>query len=384
MDKVDIEVFFSAVDSFYFRGSRPHSAAGASRLASDFPPAVSTLVGSIRTRLGDALQVDWSRLTEKSGQAHSDQRFEGLDVGQLIGSSQDTGELNFGAPVLYKGAQRLYPVPAVLLQTSEEQLTRLVLGDAVRCDLGHVRLAQLPTGVANAKPIENAWLTEEGLQRFLNGELPKKQHIVQQSDLFHHEERLGIGRNVQLATVKSGLLYQTEHVRLAPDVEIGIRVRLPKIVLTPFVESIAQQPLQRFGGEGRMAYLRVEKGISPKKLSTDKPVRLLMLLTDMLADTDFAQQPISALQRTQHQGIDCWEGKLNGIAVRLWSVVSAKTRRIGGWDVRHNRPREVQSYIPAGSCFFIEAMDDQTLNVLTGHQLGRCTDFDFGTLVCAH
>lgn len=371
MSSTSLEVFFSAVDSLFFRGSRPHAAAGASRLPSEFPPPVTTLVGSLRTRLGDVLGANWSELSKQES------------IEKIIGGAEDTGLLEFLEPRLYKNKQRLYPVPAVLLETADFKTVRLRLGEAVNCDLGHVRLPQLPDNVANAKPLEDAWLTEEGLRLFLKGKTPNSEHIVRNNELFSAESRLGIGRDASLGTVKTGLLYQTEHLRLVPDVEFAIVVTMPNQVVDSFVESIEKSPLQRFGGEGRMAHLRVEKKINENNFEAIKQPNLLVLLSDMLPETDFAQHPIKGLTPVKHEGIDCWEGELHGVAIRLLSVVSGKTKRYGGWDIRSNRPREVQSYIPAGSCFFIEPINGASLEKLHGNQIGRRIDFGFGTLMCA-
>lgn len=383
MSQVAIEVFFSAVDSLYFRGSRPHSAAGASTLPSEFPPSSSTLSGAVRTRLGDALNIRWDEIKELEGKAQTTQEFSGINLGELIGSSRDTGLLSFSESRLYKNKERLYPVPAVLLQTGEGQIVRLELGKAVHCDLGIVRLPQLPKDIANAKPLENAWLTEAGLKLFIEGKLPKAEHIIHASDIYSHESRLGIGRDVSLGTVKSGLLYQTEHLRLSDGVEFAIEVLMPEAVAQPFMSDVERSSLQRFGGEGRMAYLRTQEVETATKVSEIKQPNLLMLLTDMLQHSDFADTPIAGLSRTQHNDIDCWEGELHGVPVRLHAVVSGKTKRFGGWDIRHNRPRDVQSYIPAGSCFFVEALNSASLAQLTGSQIGRRIDFGFGTLLCA-
>lgn len=380
MTTKSLEVFFSAHDSLFFRGSRPHSAAGGSSLPSDFPPAVSTLSGSIRTRLGDALGVCW-----KSFRANNQQVQLGgkqIDLQELIGSGEDTGQLQFGALKLYKAGKRLFPMPAILLQnSSDESLVRMELGEAVRCDLGNVRLGQLPAGVINAKPLEDAWLTQEGFEAFLQGRLPTKEQVVKSSDLFQLEDRLGIGRNNSKATVESGLLYQTAHLRLHTDVEFAIEVAMPVEAAEALCASVKDSPLQRFGGEGRMAYMRVEVASEQLPACPQKPT-LLMLLTDMLPHENFAGQPLDGFERKQIDGVDCWEGELQGQTLRLLNVTSGKARRVGGWDSRLNQPRAVQSFVPAGSCFFVEVLHGE-LSRLHGSAVGRRTDFGFGTLVCA-
>lgn len=381
MSTVQLEIFFQAVDTFYFKGSRPHSAAGASSLPSDFPPAASTLSGTVRTRLGDALGVDWKALKDSDGKAVG-QEFAGIDVAALIGSAADTGLLEFGEVRLHKAGKRLYPAPAVILKTPENKLVRLQIGDAVQCDLGNVRLPQLPEGMAGAKPLDDCWLTQAGFNTFLQGGLPTMEQVVSQEDLLQYESRLGIGRDVATASVQSGLLYQTEHLRMADDVQFSMVVALPKDAAELLQQHIQQQPLQRFGGEGRMAHLSA-KVLSDKPLTVNKKPSLLMLLTEMKVDTNFAQQPLPGFTPAQHEGVDVWEGEINNVKLRLHTVVSGKVKRFGGWDIRHNQPREVQSYIPAGSCFYVEPLEGGDVAALQGAQVGERLDFGYGTLVCA-
>ena len=377
MNMTTLEVVFSAVDSLYFRGSRPHAAAGASALTSVFPPPASTFSGAVRTRLGDALGLDWNALGD-GVYHHTGPELDGVDIERLIGTADDTGLLHFGAPLVRKGGEPLYPVPAVLLK-AESGLVKMELGNAVHTDLGHVRLPRLPDGIQSAKPLEDCWLSATGMQRFLNGDLPEPEHIVAKNQLVQYEQRLGIGREVSTGTVMSGLLYQTEHLRLEPDVDFTITVTLPELAAKRLLEDISHNPLQRFGGEGRMAELTADTVEQARALpSPGGNPELLTLLTDMLPDGKPDPAPLPGFSATTVEGVACW------IELYLLSVASGKPRRIGGWDIRHNRPRPVQSYIPAGSCFYVRAVNatDQ-LQQLHGKQIGRQTDFGLGTLLCA-
>ena len=381
-----LEIRFTAIDTLYFRGSRPHSAAGASALQSEFPPSVATFIGAVRTRLGDAIGLQWSELREEKGEVYSqsNQTFAGLDAASLIGGSENTGMLAFSEPFIVKQGKRLYSAPAALLATQEGCL-RLHLGEPVETDLGKVRLPELPAGVATAKPLEDTWLTHAGMQRFLNGKLPEKEDIVALTDLTAFESRLGIGRNIMAATVEAGLLYQTEHLRLKDDVSFAVKVSLPVKAADVLTQSIEHHPLQRFGGEGRMVALSVESADSPElSLLAPKAPNALVLITDMLPDRVAGPVPLLGFVATRHQGIDCWEGELHGIAVRIISMASGKAIKRGGWDIRHNRPRSVQTFVPAGTCFYAEAINAaDSLCKLHGKQIGRRTDSGYGTLVCA-
>ena len=383
-----LEIRFDAIDTLYFRGSRPHSAAGASALESDFPPPSSTFTGALRTRLGDAIDIDWSDLTEAGGNttSQSGQQFAGVDVGQLIGDADNTGLLQFSEPYLVKDGERLYPVPAALLK-SESGLVCLQAGEPVRCDLGLVCLPQLPAGTQLAAPLHDHWITVAGLQQFLQGKIPDEKHLVSLHDLVTYESRLGIGRNVAAATVEAGLMYQTEHLRLNQGVGFGIQLTLPAASAEVLITSIDQQPLQRFGGEGRMASLSVnvtDNGNTRVLPAAPEKPNALLLLTDLLPEADSGVIPFPGFSRQSHNGIESWEGQIHGVALRVITVAGGKSVKRGGWDVRHNRPKAVQSFTPAGTCFYVQPLDDtQDLLSLHGKQVGRVTHTGYGTLACA-
>lgn len=380
MNRMTLEVTFTAVDSLYFRGTRPYAAAAG---ASIFPPSPGTFAGAVRARLGDALGLDWNAFNRGICR-HSRSLPDGLDPAELMGTADDTGLLEFGAPVIRKGGEPLYPMPSVLLR-SDRGLVKMELGPAVRTDLGYIRLPVLPEGGSGARPLDNCWLTAAGMQQFLEGGIPDATHIVEKPDLVRHEPRLGIARNQSVGTVIPGMLFQTDHLRLAEDVDFAIRVTLPAAAAELLQEDIANNPLQRFGGEGRMAALTAAVVDPAEALPVpgDSP-SLLVLLTDMLPGPGAANTPLPGFQATSVDGVDCWVGATDGIEFYVLSVASGKPRRVGGWDIRNNRPRPVQSYVPAGSCFFVRPVHEPVqLKQLHGRQIGQRTDFGFGTLLCA-
>ena len=384
MTAITLEIAFASVDSLYFRGSRPHAAAGASALTSDFPPPATTFSGSIRTRLGDALGMDWAAL-RKGVYRQTGPELHDTDLASLMGTADDTGLLEFSAPNVRINGQPLYPVPSVLMK-ADRGLIKMSLGNAVRTDLGNVRLPVLPEGVHNAKPMDNCWLTHKGMQQYLKGDVPGPDQIVNRDQLVHFESRLGIGRDAHLGTVMSGLLYQTEHLRFEPDVDFTIRVTLPRSAAALLQESIRTNPLQRFGGEGRMAALSATT-VEQRSVTLAAPAQpsVLMLLADMLPQNNFKEAPLPGfVPTTLEAGVTCWEGSIEGVSLYRLGVASGKPRRFGGWDIRHNRPRPIQSYIPAGSCFYVQPKgSEDDLRALHGKQIGRRTDFGFGTLLCA-
>ena len=50
---------FIAIDTLFFRESRPFETFGGIELASLFPPPPRTVAGAIRSAIGEALGADW-------------------------------------------------------------------------------------------------------------------------------------------------------------------------------------------------------------------------------------------------------------------------------------------------------------------------------------
>ncbi|WP_279487127.1 type III-B CRISPR module-associated Cmr3 family protein [Aeromonas veronii] len=54
---------FHPVDTWFFRESRPMDSQGGTSLGNQVPPSAATLMGALRTRIGDMLEADWQDLT---------------------------------------------------------------------------------------------------------------------------------------------------------------------------------------------------------------------------------------------------------------------------------------------------------------------------------
>lgn len=412
--KTTLTVRFEPVDTWFFREARPHDSVGASRLQSQFPPPRGTLAGALRARMGDALGIDWKK--HSSGGDNSEQY--GYALSDIIGDGEHTGLFEFASMQLWRKNkqqknERLYPAPALLLkpkvpespgQDTSSNLIRLQAGSAVICDLSErdehgtgklagVVIPEIPPGVAaGAKPLDGHWLTESGLNNFLIAKLSATEDVVSMDDLFSTEPRLGIARDNQTASVLTGKLYQTEHLRFTADLTLSLTLTLPTQLADVLKNSIKQQPMQRFGGEGRMAALHVENvahnANKPPKATNQTRGLMLMLQSDaalessILPGFEVAFEPQKNGTPTQY-----WHGELNGIALRLISAAIPKAVRKGGWDLQKRQPRAMRSLIPAGSCWLVELTNPEqslsgAIDALNGLSLGDNTLNGQGTLIC--
>lgn len=170
--------------------------------------AIRSLIGENRQVKGETVPVNWEKYLK-------DEQYQALR--QEIGGDDDFGQLRLKGPFLIYQEERLYPVPLSLMQNGA--FCHLQIGQPVHCDLGQqVRLPKLLQADRGAKPLNQAWLTEAGLIKVLNGQLPEQSEVIPHNQLFHLESRLGIVRDRERRATKEGLLYQAQHLRFKKEI----------------------------------------------------------------------------------------------------------------------------------------------------------------------
>lgn len=348
---------FTPLDTWFFRESRPHGSIGSSELGSVFPPPVRTLLGALRTLIGDTWHqregTNWRQLEQLPA------------LQAIIGYGDDLGSLRVTGPFVTFHGQRLYPAPANLM-VKDGHYFLLDLGkDPVRCDLGKVHLPCFPTQVeglkelAGSKPADKRWLTHAGLQAVLNGQPPKTGDVVESKKLFREEPRLGIGRDNRRNAVQEGLLYQTRHLRFAD--KVGIELELHGLADTSLLPD---GHIIRLGGEGRQAALSVQTpaqaslpvGTLPKNARTFA----LYNLTPQACSEGLPAGIPAGFTRTKHDRADVWEGELAGLPLRILSVACGRPIREGGWDMATHQARPVQSLLAPGSVLYAQLQPHAT------------------------
>jgi CRISPR-associated protein Cmr3 len=344
---------FEAIDSLFFKDSRPHGAVGGTVLASRFPPPARTLMGAIRNIIASSQNVDWNNFL-------SDSAYEKLR--QQIGDAEDFGQLRLGQITLSCDGKRLYPLPAnFFLLESEQKIEKFQLGKPVDCDLGRV---YLPEGAAGLKTLEAAWVDEENFALLLSGATPKSYFLSK--DLVHYEDRIGIARDNARRVVKDGQLYQTEHLRLSEKVKIIAELAGAEGLLN-------KEHWLRLGAEGRFAKVTIETKkdfVKPIQATGDAKGIVLYTLAPCLFKAYWLPDGFTKTQ--DEQGITMWKGQLHGIDLTIKMAVIGKAYREGGWDLLNNQPRALQSYVPMGSAYYCETSDiSKAISVLHGKQIGE-------------
>jgi CRISPR-associated protein Cmr3 len=351
---------FEAMDTWFFRESRPHGAVGGSELASSFPPPVRTLAGAVRTAIGDSAGVNWSTYAD----------YGDPETRAAIGLGDDMGRLKLRGPFLCRNGQRIYPWPLNLLESAPTndatpERARLRVGTALQTHLGRVRAPALAVGQAGFAVPQRQWLAQAGLESVLAGGIPDESQIVRVSKLYADEPRLGIAMKGRERTAKDGLLYQTRHVRPCADVSVELDV--------DGVDAVTLgDGLLRLGGEGRAAGFSIREagvGLPAAPMPAENDRGLVLLLLTPAALNGWLPSGFTAEVR---DGLTTWCGEINGVTLRIHAAVTGKPHREGGWDMAGRKPRAVQSLIPAGSLWYCSIENTTLADAyrLHGAQLG--------------
>ena len=354
----------SAIDTWFFRDGTPFDMKGSSQsgVVGMFPPHPPTVAGAIRAAI--ARRKGWDGRTRWSGEFAAILGDGPADLGRL----QITGPfvLRDGAPVFPMPRHvlgRVEPggdwVPAALMRPANEH---------VSSDLGAaVRLPESGRDAASddkRQPDAGAgqWVTLEGLQRILLGELPYVTEIVPQCALWIGEGRVGIERTPESRTVADGALYSTRHVRLTEGVSLGLEISGVPESWYPTERDVI--PL---GGEGRLAVC--EAWNATTRLSLEGPPRdagtaVIVALTPVLLGRQASEPAFPG--------------------ARIVSACTDRPLRIGGWSSLARAPLPLRNAAPPGSTWFCELDDANAFRAAISNGLmhaGEATAAGFG--LCA-
>lgn len=340
-----IGIQLEPVDTLFFRDGTPFSAGSASQedVGGLFPPHPASVAGALRAAL--------ARLNGWTGTGRWPQQ-----LSETLGDGpDDLGKISLNGPVLLRDGQPLFPAPRHLLGASEGGAwrPRIILrpGTPVACDLGDaIVLPAMPPHdggleVADLKAGDGWWLTRQGVEAVIRGEIPPSTEVVPSRDLWREERRIGLERNDATRTAQEGMLYSTRHVRPLQGVALGVRISgIPEAWAVPFGQVVA------LGGESRLAECREWQG----ELAIDMPLtaieaaRRLLVVALTPLDLDEAvylgREPLTALGNA-----------------RVISACLSRPQRIGGWDSLTRRPLPLRSVLPAGSVLFCELPESERL-----------------------
>lgn len=382
-------IFIEPLDVLLFRDGKPFTGGEDHLARSVFPPPPSTVYAAMRSHL---LSYHFGRLEAfKEGrdvpaslaeEIGSPDRFGTLELRQLfVACRRDTNETS--EPDL--PVKRFYPMPCDFGEVKGPQPVRyLVLTPAD----GLPVQTDLPSGLwpfwsHKDLPLDAAsgWLTEAGMQRYLQGAayFAESRFPLQEKEaaaeviagdsvgkgIFQREERTGIARDRARRSVREGLLYSVEYIRLRPGV--GLFVELEGTRLLP------DSGLISLGGDRRPAHYQAAQ--AP------------MLALDNIKEQILARRRFKLVLTTPALFERGWcprwineqtlEGTRDRIRVKLIAASIGKPVAIGGFDLVKQFPKPVHRFVPAGSVYFFQLLEGDADSVVRAfHQRSISEDME--------
>lgn len=331
-----VTLSFSPLDVLYFGDGRPFGPA--SRLTGRLPTP-QVLAGAVRTWLLSRCEVDFAILGRalREGASFAEATAEqGAEAARV-------GRLRIRGPWFVRDGERLTPMPATVQRSTGE--TAPSRTDASKGEL--CRLDPLPKPIPGWRPPapgmlplwrrsretarpRGGYLRPADLARFLRGDVPNEEDIVDTAQLFDREARVGIAVDPRLGTAEQGLIYQIGTLRLRRGVTLAVDVvgAASDLAACPDREDILA-----LGGEGRRAVVRRLTGVRPVPAidSGTGRGRLLLLTTPAL--------------------FDGWRPP----GVRPIAAAVPDPFPVSGWDLARGGPKATRLAVPAGSVYFLSA-----------------------------
>ena len=349
------------LDTLFFREPRPFTAGEGSDAWSLFPPSPLTMQGMIRSKLLSDHCGPWKENWTDSAAA----------VERVVGRPGGLpGTLALRGPWLVRNGQWLLPAPldlivkpladAVASENEAREAAALTPEPLERgrttSHPGKLRPLQPPASWKEFKGV-NGWLTWDAYREYLiqgRVSLTPKENWWPPDLLWQEELRPGIGMDYARNRVEGGMLYFARHIRLCPEVALGLEVSgldgLPRQWTPP-----ALAPL---GGEGRA--VRLESCSPPPWHSP--PEEVLSGTTSSGRFKLVLTQP-AWFRKAWHPD---WMNKAtgdctcNGVAFRWVAARIERAVKIGGWDLAKGRPKPLRAFVPAGTVFYFENQQDAT------------------------
>lgn len=201
------------------------------------------------------------------------------------------------------------------------------------------------------KPAVGHWLLERGWARYLAGEVPKPEDLVESSALWRIDGRVGVGLDPTRRAASEGRLFTVQAVAMArrdgrpgDGFDVGFLVGV----------SGAHPPTGgtvRLGGDGRAAAIRCVTFRTPEPdygaIARERRCRVVLTSPGVFP---LGWLPMGA---TRGEG-RCIRFELHGVRGRIVCAAVPRAEVISGWDLARGSPKTAQRAAPTGSVYWLE------------------------------
>ncbi len=333
------------LDVLFFRDGRPFDAAPR---ATGGLPMPQTLAGAVRTWLFGRLAGDLDTL---AAAVRTGTSFADATAAQGPGLAV-VGRIGLRGPWFASDGERLVPTPGTIEIDAKETLHRL---DPLADDLPGwsppmAGMRPLWRRSPGGTKLRGGWLRASGLERFLQGGVPRPDEIVDADALFAYEDRVGIGLDAATGTTDDGMIYAVRMMRLRPGVTLSVDL----VGASQDLERCPDgEDVLALGGESRRAIVR--RSAAPNRVTTAGNQDLARRRPNRIDQRDV--RPVTGVGRgggtlvllTTPAPFGGWcPPGLSPVAAAVPGYVP-----VSGWDLARGGPKPTRFAVSAGSVYFL-------------------------------
>ncbi|MDW8479477.1 MAG: type III-B CRISPR module-associated Cmr3 family protein [Xanthomonadales bacterium] len=347
--------FLEPLDVLFLRGNRLFGDPGSYGEAL-VPPWPSVAAGAIRSHLLVSDGLDPGAFArgecEHPALGHRDRPGAFAVVGFHLARRDGRGRI-----------ETLWPVPADLVVKEERGSRRVAwarpvkLAESLRSSL-RLPLHPVLAEAERSKPAKGLWLREEGWRRYLDGDSPEPEHLVESSRLWKLELRVGVGLDPARRAAGDGRLFTVQAVSLArrdaggesdTGFDAGFLVRVAGLT-GPLPPGTV-----RFGADGRAARLFPIDSLpklpeaDQRLIARDRRARLVLTSPGIFPG---GWLPPGCGGDPRADGAIRFA--LGGVSGWLVSAAVPRLEVISGWDLARWRPKAAERAVPAGAVYWLE------------------------------
>lgn len=335
--------FLQPMDVLYLRGNRLFADASTPGEAV-MPPWPSLPAGALRSQILAAQGIDSGRF------AMGDAKLPKA-VAQCLGTPTEPGDFRISHFLLAKTeagqiTDIFMPLPSDLIVTEDKAEIQYLqpqgLAPQILCNAPCGKLPVFRTA-KQVKPDSGLWLNTQGIESWLNALPIQPEQLVESSQLWQTDARLGIALDESARTTLKGQLYTVDTVDMAEGVGFltGVSGASGLLPLTGVV---------RLGGDGRGARHGKVAWAMPEpdwsSIEQSKRFRLL-LTTPGLFESGWLLPGM-----TEQNGEIIWQS--DDFSAQLVAASIARAETISGWDLADNKPKPALKAVNSGGVYWLE------------------------------
>jgi len=208
---------------------------------------------------------------------------------------------------------------------------------------------------ARDKAETGLWMRQSGWARYLAGDAPAPDELLDTADLWQADPRIGIGLDAAAHRASDGALFSAQAVAFRPDIGFLVGVQGAE----PPARGVV-----RLGGDGRGAALDAvpHRPAQPdlRAIAAAGRARIVLTTPGLFAD-GWLPPGLDADRRLA----------LAGLRARLVCAAVPRAEVASGWDLAQRAPKPAQRMAPAGSVYWLDALEatPEALGKLAAHGL---------------